>query len=115
PTEAIALIERAMRLSPLNPEAYSDYLALAMFGAGRYEDALRMFQSAPDPSFYYHAWLAICYVRTGDLKMARFHGAKSTEMAPDFTITRFVAMEPIRDAADVANWVDALRQAGIRE
>jgi adenylate cyclase len=104
-----------MRLSPRNPQAYSDYLALALFGAGRYEEALKAFQTAPDPSFYYHAWLAACYVRIGDLDKARFHGAKSTELAPNFTISRFVAMEPIRNPADMANWRDALQQAGIRE
>ena len=86
PSEAIVLIEKAMRLSPRNPQAYSDYLALALFGAGRYEEALKSFQSAPDPSFYYHAWLAACHVRIGDLDKARFHGAKSTELAPNFTI-----------------------------
>ncbi len=113
PSEAIPLIEKAMRLSPLNPEAYGDYLALALFGARRYRDAIAALNTAPQDTFYYHAWLAACHVRLGDVSAARRHGARATELAPDFTISQYEAMEPIRDPADMADWTDAFRQAGI--
>ena len=111
--EAIPQIERAIRLSPLNPEAFSDYLALALIGARRYEAAIETLKRAPQPSFYYYAWLAVCYVRLGDLAQARLNGSKSMEIAPNFTVSRFAAMEPIRDPVDLAIWTDALKVAGI--
>jgi TolB-like protein/Tfp pilus assembly protein PilF/DNA-binding winged helix-turn-helix (wHTH) protein len=111
--EAIPQIERAIRLSPLNPEAFSDYMALALIGARRYEAAIAILKHAPQPSFYYYAWLAVCHARLGDLAEARSNGAKSLEMAPNFTVSIFAAMEPIRDPVDLAIWTDALKLSGI--
>ena len=112
PAEAIALIERAMHLSPLNPEAFHDYLALALFGARRYDAALRVLRETPEPTFYYHVWMAACLVHLGNLAAARAEASKVAELAPGFTISRFVAMEPIRNPHDLANWADALQLAG---
>jgi hypothetical protein len=52
-------------------------------------------------------------VRLRDLETAKFHGAKAAALAPDFTVARFAAMEPLRDPIDMANWKDALLLAGI--
>ena len=112
PAEAIVLIEKAMHLNPLHPEIFHDYLALALFGARRYEAALRVLRETPEPTFYYHVWMAACLVHLGELAAAREEVCKALEFAPDFTISRFAAMEPIRDPLDLAHWVDALRLAG---
>ena len=45
--------------------------------------------------------------------MARQNAAKSVEMAPNFTVSQFAAMEPIRDPVDLATWTDALKLASI--
>lgn len=113
--EAIPIIERAMRLNPLNADSYSDYLGLALMSAKRFKDAVSVFESIPETSFYFHAWLAICHVQLGDIAAARMHGAKVAEMAPDFTLARVAAMEPLRDPAELELWVRSLREAGIRE
>jgi len=88
-------------------------LALALIGARRYEAAIEILTRTPQPSFYYYAWLAVCYARLGDLAQARLNGSKSVEIAPNFTVSRFAAMEPIRDPVDLAVWTDALKVAGI--
>lgn len=113
--EAIPIIERAMRLNPLNADTYSDYLGLALMGAKRFRDAAVAFESVPESSFYLHAWLAICRVQLGELDAARMHGIKIAEMSPDFTLTRVAAMEPLRDPGELKLWIDSLRLAGVRE
>ncbi|MCA3572987.1 MAG: hypothetical protein IOC86_03660 [Aestuariivirga sp.] len=107
------LIEKAMHLNPLHPEIFHDDLARALFGARRYGAALRVLRESPEPTFYYHVWMAACLVHLGDLVAARAAVGKALEFAPDFTISRFAAMEPIRDPLDLAHWTDALRLAGL--
>jgi TolB-like protein/DNA-binding SARP family transcriptional activator len=114
-TEAFAVIERAIRLNPINPDAYSDYLALALMGARRFEEAAKVLEAAPEASFYYYGWLAICYVQLGDVVKAKSLAAKATEIAPGFTLSQYAATEPYRDPADLQFFVDSLRVAGIRE
>ena len=114
PDEAIAIIEKAMRLAPLHPEAYSDYLALALFGARRYEDAIKALQSVPETSYYCHSWFAACYAQLGNRDRAAFHAARVAELAPEFSVSRVAAREPLRDPADLAHWTEALAAAGIR-
>lgn len=102
-----------MRLSPLHPEAFSDYLALALIGDRRYQAAIDVLEAAPQPTFYYHAWLAVCYACLGDPEAARQHGARTMELEPDFSLARVAAREPLRNPADLAIWLDALARAGI--
>ena len=114
--EAIPIIEKAMRLNPLNADTYSDYLGLALMGAKRFKDAAAVFESVPEFSFYLHAWLAICRVQLGELDAARMHGAKVAEMAPDFTLTRVAAMEPLRNQEEsetVGRFPAAGRNSGV--
>ena len=112
PDEAIPFIERAMQLSPLHPEDFNDYLALAHYAAHRYDKAREAMQALPDTSFYFHVWMAAISYRLGDQAAAQRHARKTKELAPDFSVERFAAMEPIKSAADLAHWTDALRGAG---
>lgn len=111
--EAIPLIQRAMRLNPLNPNAFSDYLALALIGAGRYKTAIEVLTATPETSFYYFAWLTVCHAQLGDLPAARQCAQRAIDLAPEFTVARFAAMEPLRDPQAMAIWTSSMREAGI--
>jgi adenylate cyclase len=113
--EGIVLIERAMRLNPLEADSYRDYHGIALFSAGRYAEALLSFQVAPNPKYYDHVWMAMCHAQLGDLEKARHHGRRCLELAPDFTVTRVAKKEPIRDPAVLERWLSALRISGIPE
>jgi len=113
--EAIPLIQRAMRLNPLNPNAFSDYLGLALIGAGRYQAAIDVLTGTPETSFYYFAWLTVCHARLGDLPTARQCAQKTMNLAPHFTVGQFAAMEPLRDHEAMAIWTSSMREAGIPE
>jgi adenylate cyclase len=112
PVEAIAAIEKAMALNPLNPDKYNDYMGLALYGARRYREALQVLQSLPDSKYYIHAWLAAVHVRLGDAEAARVHVQRAMALAPNFTVGRVVRMEPISDPEDLAHWTDAFTAAG---
>jgi TolB-like protein/Tfp pilus assembly protein PilF len=113
--QALPIIRKAMLLNPMNSDAYSDYLALALMGARRFEEAAEVLESSPQDAYYYHAWLAICYAQLGDGIKAHWHGAKTMEMEPDFTVRRVAEKEPFRKPSDLALWLDSLRMAGVRE
>ncbi|MCB1380657.1 MAG: winged helix-turn-helix domain-containing protein [Alphaproteobacteria bacterium] len=111
-TEAITVIERAMALSPHNPDKYNDYLSIALFTAGQYEAAAAVVETLPVSAFYTHVWLAAISIHLNDPDKAKAHRDRALELAPDFSVSRFARMEPIRDPADLARWTDALRAAG---
>jgi adenylate cyclase len=115
PEEAITWLRRAERLNPLRKDAYSDYLGLALFSAGRYREAARAFEVTAEPKFYDHVWLAATYAHLDDMHKAREHARHVLELAPEFTITRFARLEPYKSEADLEHWVGGLRKAGLPE
>ncbi len=113
--EAMPIIKRAMQLNPLNADAYSDYLALALIVTRRFKEALEVLESNPQDAYFYHAWLAICHAQLNDQEKARWHGAKTMEMEPAFTLRRVAEKEPFRNPSDLELWVTSLRMAGVRD
>jgi adenylate cyclase len=115
PAEGIASIERAMRLDPFEARSYCSSLGLALFAARRYPEAIRAIDAAPGPTFYHHVWRAAAHAHLGLLEQARFHAAECMRLAPDFRISRFARLEPIRDPADLEHWLAGFRRAGVPE
>ena len=112
PEDAIALIQRAMKLTPLSPEDYNDYLALAYFGARRYREAEQALLAFPDRSYYTHVWQAAIAVRLGDATGASRHRDEALRLSPGFTVGRVAAMEPLQRPEDLAHWIETLTAAG---
>lgn len=112
PEEAIACIQKAMSLNPLNPQKYSDYMALALFAARRYGESRSVLETMPDGLFYTHVWLAAVLIHLGDRAAAQAHAGRAMALAPDFSVGRFARMEPIQLPDDLARWTDALAAAG---
>ena len=77
--EAIALIEKAMRLNPRYPLGYLVNLGAAYRTAGRYEEAIAIFKRlvirnpTHGPS---HANLVICYAELGRLRRGSRPGSR---------------------------------------
>jgi tetratricopeptide (TPR) repeat protein len=113
--EALPVIKRAMQLNPLNADAYSDYLALALIVTRNFNEALEVLEANPQDAYFYHAWLAICHAQLNNQEKARWHGAKTMEMEPAFTLRRVAEKEPFRNPSDLELWVSSLRMAGVRE
>jgi adenylate cyclase len=120
PGEAIAALEKAMRLSPRDPFlfAFLSGVALAHFAAGRYEDAvdwarrsLRRRTDWMDP----HHVLAASYAHLGRLDEARAALAEAFRLQPGFSLDTFERIFTSADPDFTERYLGGLRKAGLKE
>ncbi len=118
PTEAAALLEKAMRLSPYYPAWYLVTLGCAYRLGGRYDDAIAALKRAEQRSpgnFHTHAVLAVIYSELERLEEARAKVADILKMDPNYTIAQFAKAVPYKDPAEFDRIRNALRIAGLPE
>jgi adenylate cyclase len=118
PDRAISHFERAMRLSPCDPEISFMLSGIAgcHFIAGRYEDSLSFSQKSIDdtPRFVgAHRTKIAALVNLGRLQEARAAAAEFLTYDPAFTIS--MRLPRFRDAALRQRYYDALKAAGLPE
>jgi len=121
PDVAIAAVQRAMRLSPLDPRSFSFKHALAygLMLAGRYEEAMewvdRSLHDRPGNHAAIRLKLALCgYL--GRVEEAREWVRRLLEANPAMTIAGFVAFSTSHHApGTTAAWVEGFRRAGLPE
>ncbi len=118
PDRAISHFERAMRLSPCDPEISFMLSGIAgcHFTAGRYEDSLSFSQKSIDdtPRFVgAHRTKIAALVNLGRLEEARAAAAEFLTYDPAFTIS--TRLPRFRDAAVRQRYYDALKAAGLPE
>jgi adenylate cyclase len=112
--QGIEAIREAMRLNPLHPEWYWAALAVPLYAARRYEDALeadRRIAGAKRP--WHVARLAACYAGLGRLAEARATAAEVLRQDPDFHLSTISLR--YRNADDAAQVLDGMRKAGLPE
>jgi adenylate cyclase len=112
--EGIDLIRQAMRLNPYHPDWYWTDLAIGLYAARRYAEALdanRRIAAWKSPAHL--ARLAACYAQLGRLEEARAEAAELLRVKPDFRISGQVAS--YRAPADAEHERDGLRKAGLPE
>ena len=122
PEPAIEAFERAMRLSPLDPQShlFTCGLAFAHIAAGRYEQAMewadRSLRELPRYRSSIYVKVALC-AHLGRLQEAREWLGRFLEDLPGLTIAEYKAQfAPGWLAPQVAEfYVDGLRKAGLPE
>ena len=113
PDEAVAMIEKAIRLSPHDPTRYLFFhnLGLAHFLAGRYEEAAecagRSLVERPEQPATYRLLAASCG-HLGRIDQAREALAEMERLAPDFSLEAFRALNAVVAEPMVEGW----RKAG---
>ncbi len=116
PQEAIALAKQAIRLSPVSQTWFPEVLAKAYYLSGRFEEAItaanQALALAPD-SVDARLVLAAALIETKRLDAAQEAGREILSIDPGFTLTRFSASQPYRDAAPLQRLVNSLQQAGL--
>jgi tetratricopeptide (TPR) repeat protein len=116
PQEAIPLAKEAIRLSPVSQTWFPEVLAAAYYLSGRSEEAMtaanQALALAPD-SVDARLVLAASLSETRRLDAAKETGREILAIEPGFTLTRFSASQPYRDAAPLKRLVDSLQQAGL--
>ena len=120
PDQAIEALERAMRLSPLDPwgRAFTSPLAMAHFAAGRYEQAIQWADRALAAQPDYRPALrtkAACCAYLGRIEEARDWLRRVLEIEPGLTLARLKASLPQFSSDLLARYADGLRKAGLPE
>jgi adenylate cyclase len=120
--EAIALLEKAMRLSPHYPKWYLNTLAKSYTMVGRYEEAiaannelLERSQKGEPFAMWAHLGLAMTYMMLGRQGEARSHAAEVLKIDPNWSLEQERKASFYKDPDDMERHLDALRKAGIPE
>jgi adenylate cyclase len=115
-TEAIELLEKAMRLNPQYLPYYVFWLGVAYRVAGRYEEAIaaqKRVLSRVDFIFA-HLQLAANYQNVGREAEARTEGAEVLRINPAFSLEGWRRTMPFKDQEQAERYVEALRRAGLQ-
>lgn len=115
--EAIALIERAIRLNPITPNWYYGALGDALLLSGQGEEALVNLHKCADlaPDFVWcHLGLTVAYAELGKTEEAEREGLVVLGISPGVTAedNTYVRSLSVREDREMA--VTALRKSGLR-
>jgi adenylate cyclase len=111
--EAIVLIGKAMQLNPFYPDQYLWHLGGAYYNLRRYDEAIQSLESMQNLTEA-RRLLAASYAQLGQLAEAQHHAQKVLEAHPAFSVERWGSVQPDRDEADLAHFLEGLRKAGLR-
>ncbi|UCE52287.1 MAG: tetratricopeptide repeat protein [Desulfobacterales bacterium] len=119
--EAIALTEKAMRLSPYYPAFYLSPLARSYAFLGRYEEAIATSKQLYDRSRrgdYPEEWalihLAGLYVAFGRQDEARHLIAEALKINPSLSLEFFKQSQPFKNTEHMKREIEALKKAGLK-
>jgi adenylate cyclase len=115
--EAVTLIKRAMRLSPIYPTWYLNILGMAHYLLGQYDDAEQILKLAlqREPGYTFaRLILANAYSAQGRTDEARREAEEVMRRDPNFRLKNFEATLAIaKDREMVSRFLDMLRQLGL--
>ncbi len=112
---ALAQIEQAFRLNPYPTGWYYWEMGLAQYAAGKYAAAAATLRNDATYGTGSRRILAASLAQLGELEAARSEAGLYQKFNPSFTISRWAAVQPYRDAATLAHFVDGYRKAGLPE
>lgn len=115
---ALAYIEKAVQLSPIDPSRhfYDSLLASAALTAGHYDRAIAAAQSSLKMNAHHvssHRVLAIAQALSGRLAEARLTASTLMLLEPTLTVEGFVARSPGGKSGLAQKFGSALLQAGV--
>jgi len=115
PSEAIELIQKAFRLNPHPAAWYYWELGLAHYAARQYEAAVEVMRTDATYRTGSRRILAASLAQLGRMDEARREGALFMASNPHFSVGRWAATQPARDAAMLQHFVDGYLKAGLTE
>jgi adenylate cyclase len=115
--QAIALLNKAIRLNPIPPTTYFLFLGNAYQLAGMYEKSELTYKEVlnrnPDHLFA-HLRLAATYILIDREEDARTEASEVLRIDPRFSIEPFATTVPYKNKADLDLLVSSLRKAGLK-
>jgi TolB-like protein/tetratricopeptide (TPR) repeat protein len=113
--EALACIEKALRLNPRPPSWYFWLLGGAQSAAGKYEQAVKTLRNDATYRTESRVNLASILARLGRFQEAREEATLYLATNPHFKISHWVKSQPYRDLALRDMYVEGLHKAGFPE
>ncbi len=116
PEEALAWVEKAMRLSPMYSPWFIVVKAHALRLLGRFDEALKTYKDAIAATPGYvppHIGLTLCYAEMGRGHDAREQARELLSLEPQFSIAHYLSTPGYKDKALTERSASALRQAGL--
>ena len=120
PQEAIALLKKSMRLSPLSKRQASGCLwrlGRAYRNMGQYDEALSASKNALNlrsDDLTIHLELAVTYIHLGREEEARAAAAEILRISPKFSVKNMKYYFVYKNKADTERDIEALRKAGLK-
>jgi TolB-like protein len=111
--EGVGWIRRAMRINPFHPPWYWNDLAIACYGASRFEEALEANKRGGDRRPWTLARIAACYAQLGRMDEARATAAEVLRLDPTFRLS--TVKLAYKFPADRNRVLDGMRKAGLPE
>jgi len=119
--DSIAIIKKAMRLSPYYPAVFLLPLHDSYFLTGHYEEGLAVGKQLLDRSQKgefntrsAHIIMAQDYMGLGREEKAKEHAQEVLKLDPNFSVDRYAKGRPYKDPAHLERIVAALRKAGLK-
>jgi adenylate cyclase len=117
PEDGLAMIDKAMRLSPVYPSWYLHVLGMSHYLGGRYEEALAAFTHSRDRSpdvWFPYVGLVLTSVQLDREGDARAAAAEILRRDPAFSLERYAALQPYQNPAALTHELAILRQGGLK-
>jgi adenylate cyclase len=113
--EGVEWARKSMSLNPYHPNWYWRSFAYVLHDAGLYAEALDAYSRIIDRPSFYHAYVAACHAKLGQMEEARKHAAMALEAKPDFSVTEWGKRLAYKNDDDRQRFLDGLRNAGLPE
>ena len=111
--QALAVIKRALRLNPHCPWWYNWVLGWSELRSGNAEAAIAAIEKIGRPIPESHLIVVAAYMLLGQEAEARAEAEALLQKDPDFSLTRWGAVQPYRNPEKLEEVVAVLRQAGL--
>lgn len=113
--EGVESMELGMKLNPNHPVWYAWFRGSSLYGAHRYEEAVRALEAAVVHTVVSRLYLAAALHRLGRNDEARLPLAAARDEVPEISIAMLEQIEAYRDPAGQAHLSEPLRSLGLPE
>ena len=104
-----------MQLDPHEAHIWAHLLGRALFGAGRYAEAIRALRRAPTMRVGHHAYVAACQAQLDNAAGADEARKAVLRLKPDFRSSEFCRTLFFADQRHCGQVREALKKAGLPE
>ncbi len=115
-SEALTAIQKAISLNPHYPAEYPLVQGRALFGLGRYHEAIDALNASLDRNagaLYPRLMLAASYMRIGRLEDATWEIEQAQALNPGTRLSNLPAMFPVQSQTEMADFLEDLGKAGL--